>query len=294
MLIIPGHHFLPDCFPVFAELFGKVHSHAHEDECVSVGTGEVDNDFSVGLFCAYHTPKYTDIYEVNHLISFKIFESKKSSPDSEKIIKDLKEEYGVKVDPDFSLSDLKLIEKAFSLFEKSLIKGKIKEIKSTDMGAVHGTWDGEKGKIIRLNPSIFSFKREFENGIKGIPYKLFIVVHEIAHSIDQSLAPGKKTFSDSDKWKEISGWKEFERKNEVPKGYERYIEKRPGRSVDGFKKAAWIYKEDADFCRRYSTKSPREDFADSIAFGVFKDWDRFKGKGGKEKMRIVREILRGK
>ena len=61
MFIVSGHHFLCDCLSILADLFGEVLGHANKDECVAIWTCEVDDDFSVGLFCAYHTSKYTDL-----------------------------------------------------------------------------------------------------------------------------------------------------------------------------------------------------------------------------------------
>ena len=57
------------------------------------------------------------------------------------------------------------------------------------------------------------------------------------------------------------------------------------------KRSAWIYKEGSKFCRRYSSKSPREDFADSFAFAVFKCHSKFEGDQGKEKLAIVKDVL---
>ena len=137
-----------------------------------------------------------------------------------------------------------------------------------------------------LNPSIFKFKKEFENGVDDVPYKLFVIVHEIGHCIDHI-----EKVSFSKKWQSISGWKKCDRDEVIPKGYDRYIEKRKGREKAGPKKSNWIHKEDADFCRKYSSRNPREDFADSFAFAVFKVWNKFKGEGGKEKLEIVKKVL---
>ena len=78
----------------------------------------------------------------------------------------------------------------------------------------------------------------------------------------------------------------------VPEGYARYEEKRKGREIAGHKLSNWIYKEDADFCRKYTSRNPREDFADSFAHGVFGLWDRFKGETGKKKIEIIKKILK--
>jgi hypothetical protein len=126
-----------------------------------------------------------------------------------------------------------------------------------------------------LNPSIFDFKRKFEN----VPYNVFIIVHEIGHCIDYI-----ERISFSKKWQAISGWKKCDINDKIPEGYDRYIEKRKGRESAGHKKSDWIYKEGSNFCRRYSSRNPREDFADSFAFAIFKNDGKFKGEGGKEKL----------
>ena len=137
-----------------------------------------------------------------------------------------------------------------------------------------------------LNPSIFKFKKEFKDGIKDIPYKVFVIVHEIGHCVDHL---DKVSFSK--KWQAISGWKKCDRDKKIPEGYKRYIEKRKGRELAGPKKSNWVHKEDADFCRNYSSRNPREDFADSFAFAVFKDNEKFKTEGTKEKLVIIKDIL---
>jgi hypothetical protein len=174
------------------------------------------------------------------------------------------------------------------MFDKSFIKNKIDKIICKDLGGVHGRWhDSSKKKEMTLNPSIFKFKREFENGTNDIPYDLFVVVHEIGHCIDHL-----EKVSYSREWKAISGWKKLDRRANVPDGYVRYEEKRKGREVAGHKLSNWIYKEDADFCRKYTSRNPREDFADSFAFGAFGIWNKFKGEGGKKKMEIIKKILK--
>jgi hypothetical protein len=135
-----------------------------------------------------------------------------------------------------------------------------------------------------LNPSIFDFKKEFENGTNDIPYKEFVIVHEIGHCIDHI---EKVSFSKS--WQAISGWKKCDINDVIPDGYDRYIEKRKGREAAGNKKSGWVYKEGSDFCRKYSSRNPREDFADAFAFAVFKVDSKFKGEGCKKKLDIVKK-----
>ena len=71
-------------------------------------------------------------------------------------------------------------------------------------------------------------KKEFKDGIKDIPYKVFVIVHEIGHCVDHL---DKVSFSK--KWQAISGWKKCDRDKKIPEGYKRYIEKRKGRELAG-------------------------------------------------------------
>ena len=226
---------------------------------------------------------------MKHLIDFKIFEKKEKveKTKAQEMIEDFKKDFGTELDEKFEVGQIKLLIKAFKYFNEKFIKNKIHKISLEDLGGVHGKWkDTPKKKLMVLNPSIFDFKKDFENGINDVPYKLFVIVHEIGHCIDHI-----EKVSYSRTWQAISGWKKCERDEIIPKGYDRYIEKRPGRQAAGLKKSNWVHKEDADFCRRYSSRNPREDFADAFAFAVFKVWDKFKGEGGKKKMDIVKKVL---
>jgi hypothetical protein len=225
---------------------------------------------------------------MKHLKNFQLFESKEEKlTKSQEMIISFKEKFGTELDPKFEVSQIKLIEKAFNTFDNKFIKNKIDKIILKDLGGVHGRWhDSEKKKEMTLNPSIFEFKKEFENGVKDVPYKLFVLIHEIGHCIDHI-----ERTSYSKEWQAISGWKKLDRRSNVPDGYIRYEEKRKGREIAGPKKSNWIHKEDATFCRKYTSRNPREDFADCFAFGVFGAWDRFKGEGGKKKMEIIKKIL---
>ena len=224
---------------------------------------------------------------MKHLSSFKLFEKKEEKTKAQEMIEDFKKEFGTELDEKFEVEQIELLIKAFKFFNEKFIKNKIHKIKLEDLGGVHGKWkDTPKKKNMTLNPSIFKFKKEFENGVDDVSYKLFVIVHEIGHCIDHI-----EKVSFSKKWQAISGWKKCDRDEVIPKGYDRYIEKRKGREKAGPKKSNWVHKEDADFCRKYSSRNPREDFADSFAFAVFKVWNKFKGEGGKEKLEIVKKVL---
>ena len=227
---------------------------------------------------------------MRHLKNFELFESKRDKPTvkSQEMIDDFKKKYGTELDENFNVNQIKLIESAFEFFDRKFIKNKIQKIILDDLGGVHGRWSETKTKKhMTLNPSIFKFKKEFENGTKDVPYKEFVIVHEIGHCVDHI-----ERVSYSKNWQAISGWKKLDRDKPVPEGYVRYVEKRKGREIAGPKRSNWIYKEDADFCRKYTSRNPREEFADCFAFGVFGAWDRFKGEDGKKKMEIIKKILK--
>jgi hypothetical protein len=226
---------------------------------------------------------------MKHLKTFSIFESKeeKLTKDQEMIVA-FKEKFGTELDKKFEANQIKLIQKAFDLFDLKFIKNKIDKIFLKDLKGVHGRWlNSEKRKEMTLNPSIFKFKKKFENGTKDVPYNLFVIVHEMGHCIDHV-----EKISFSKEWQAISGWKKLNTRANVPEKMSRYEEKRTGRKGAYPKKSDWIYKEDSNFCRRYTSRNPREDFADSFAFGALGVWDKFTGEGGKRKMEIIKEVLK--
>ena len=210
-----------------------------------------------------------------------IFESKDDK--SSKMIKKFKNDYGTDLDPKLEPYQIDIIKESFSYFNKKFIKNKIQKIIIKDLDGVHGRWTNTPKKHhMTINPSIFDFKRKFEN----VPYNVFIIVHEIGHCIDYI-----ERISFSKKWQAISGWKKCDINDKIPEGYDRYIEKRKGRESAGHKKSDWVYKEGSNFCRRYSSRNPREDFADSFAFAIFNNDGKFKGEGGKEKLDIINKLI---
>ena len=221
------------------------------------------------------------------ITDWRLFEKKSEETKKDKLIKQFDKEYGIELDDKFDVKHIEIIKKGLSYYNKQFIKNRIDKIIYKDLGGVHGRWkDTPTKKHMTLNPSIFKFKKEFENGINDIPYQEFVIVHEIGHCVDHV-----EKVSFSKKWQAISGWKKCDRDEVIPDGYDRYIEKRPGREKAGHKKSNWVYKEGSNFCRKYSSRNPREDFADSFAFAVFKVYTKFKGDGGKEKLDIVKKVL---
>lgn len=223
---------------------------------------------------------------MRHIADFRLFEKKEQEKTKAlKMIEDFKKEFGTELDESFAVSQIELLKKAFGHFDKKFLKNKVHKIMLDDI-EVHGRWkDTPKKKHMTLSPRIFEFEKEFENGIDDIPYKEFIIVHEIGHCIDNI-----EKVSFSKKWQSISGWKKCDIDEAVPEGYDRFIRKKRKNSPDP-KRSGWIYREGSKFCRRYSSKSPREDFADSFAFAIFKCYSKFEGDQGKEKLDIVKKVI---
>lgn len=226
---------------------------------------------------------------MKHISTFQLFESKKEKKTKvEELIEKFKKKYDTDIDPDFSVRQIKFIEKAFAYYDTKWIKGKVDKIVLKDLGGVHGRWsDRPKLKQMTLNSSIFDFKRKFKHDDIEIPYAIFTIVHEIAHCVDYQLR-----VSFSKEWQSISGWKKLDRKKSVPDDYIRYVEKRPGREIAGPKRSNWIHKKDAEFIRKYTSRNPREEFADSLAFGILGFWNKFTGEGGERKKEIIKKILK--
>lgn len=210
------------------------------------------------------------------------------SPKVKSEIERFKKKWGIELDPKFTIKEITLISNGLSYYNTKFIKNRIDKILRKDLGGVHGRWkDTEKKKWMTLNPRIFNFKRRWKDKDTDIPYALFTIVHEIAHCIDYL-----ERISFSKKWQAISGWKKCDINDRIPDGYCRYIEKRPGRQKAGNKKSGWVYKEDADFCRKYTSRNPREDFADSLSFVILGFPEKLKGEGGKKKMEIIKDLLK--
>ena len=116
---------------------------------------------------------------MRHILNFMLFEKKENEKveNTEKaiqMIEDFKKDFGTELDERFSTEQINLLRKAFGHFNKKFLKNKVQKIVLDDLGCVHGRWhDTPKKKHMTLNPSIFDFKKEFENGADDIPYKEF-------------------------------------------------------------------------------------------------------------------------
>ena len=219
-----------------------------------------------------------------------IEKEQKFQPSSEvqKEVDRFERRWEIKLDPRFTMKEIEIISEGLEYYNTKFIKSRIDRIIRKDLGGVHGRWKNtETKKWMTLNPRIFNFKRRWKDEDTDIPYALFTVVHEIAHCVDYL-----EKISFSKKWQAISGWKKCDINDRIPEGYKRYIEKRPGRKLAGHKKSGWIYKEGSDFCRKYTSRNPREDFADCLAFVILGFEEKLKGEGGLKKLEIIKQLLK--
>ncbi len=230
---------------------------------------------------------------MNIITKFHLFEKKEEkefqpSKEVEKEILRFKKRWEIELDPHFTTKEIEVISEGLEYYNTKFIKSRIDRIIRKDLGGVHGRWKNtETKKWMTLNPRIFNFKRRWKDEDTDIPYALFTVVHEIAHCVDYL-----EKISFSKKWQAISGWKKCDINDRIPEGYKRYIEKRPGRKLAGHKKSGWIYKEGSDFCRKYTSRNPREDFADCLAFVILGFEEKLKGEGGLKKLEIIKQLLK--
>lgn len=231
---------------------------------------------------------------MNIITKFHLFEKKESqkefepSKEVQKEVDRFERRWEIKLDPRFTMKEIEIISKGLEYYNTKFIKSRIDRIIRKDLGGVHGRWKNtETKKWMTLNPRIFNFKRRWKDEDTDIPYALFTVVHEIAHCVDYL-----ERISFSKKWQAISGWKKCDINDRIPEGYKRYIEKRPGRKLAGHKKSGWIYKEGSDFCRKYTSRNPREDFADCLAFVILGFEEKLKGQGGLKKVEIIKQLLK--
>ena len=230
---------------------------------------------------------------MNIITKFHLFEKKEEkefqpSKEVEKEILRFKKRWEIELDPHFTTKEIEVISEGLEYYNTKFIKSRIDKIIRKDLGGVHGRWkDTPKHKLMTLNPRIFNFKRRWKDEDTDIPYALFTIVHEIAHCVDHI-----EKVSFSKKWQAISGWKKCDINDKIPDGYKIYIEKRPGRKIAGHKKSSWVYKEGSDFCRKYTSRNPREDFADCLAFVILGFPEKLKGEGGKKKLEIIKDLLK--
>ena len=227
--------------------------------------------------------RYLSNVEIEVIDDIKESVSVKASDDK---VNDFEKDFGTQLDPDVTNHQLDVLRRCFERFDRKFIKGKIRRILFKNLGGVRAQWRNED-RLFRLNPRVFEFKKRFKSGNVEIPYIEFCITHEICHCVDYL-----KRVSFGDEWRSISGWKKCSIDEDVPEGYFRYVETRPGREKVGNRKSEWISKEGSTFCRKYSSRNPREDFADFLAYAVLKIDGKFDTEQGKRKQEIVKKVLK--
>lgn len=163
------------------------------------------------------------------------------------------------------------------------------DVRLEDLGAVHGTYNTQT-HILTLNARLFYGDNPAQVMMLDVdgncppkrePFTsraLHTCVHELAHAIGYATG-----LDDSRAWLALSGWSEDAETD--PIGTARYTELRPGWP---YGTSEWRYRTGGTwFCRTYSTKSPYEDFADSVAH-VALGWGDFTGATGLRKLAYVR------
>ena len=181
---------------------------------------------------------------------------------------------------------------AWRLLPPIKVAAVISRIEVADLGGKHGSYSPDDG-VLTLSSRLFwgdnvhqMMHIDYEGNCPAIsePYcsrALHTVIHEYIHAIGE--ATGTDT---TPRWLALSGWEQTWKDGQ---GTGRYYERRPGWGEQGG--SPWRYRKGSWFCREYSSKSPREDYADCgthIALG----WHLLvHEKNGKAKMRyMLREV----
>jgi predicted ABC-type ATPase len=132
----------------------------------------------------------------------------------------------------------------------------VKVIKSAiELNAKHGRYDPETKEIL-FNPTNFSLRERLGKGDGWLYHAELTVVHEVGHSIYESLAPEQKT-----EWNRLGGWQKGWKQGQAPA----YEEKRPGwgNSVSEYTHIAGL-----KLPRYYSERNPNECFSDCFAYYI--------------------------
>lgn len=177
-----------------------------------------------------------------------------------------------------------------------LVADCIHHISIRDLGATNGGFVlGEKR--IELNFRLFE---EVEGGDiqliddygNFIPQSGHIVsraLHTTLHEMSHAIGVYTGLHSDPE-WISLSGWMVWPHQ-QTPPSHSRYVENR-----DGWEKgpSEWIHYSDAWFARPYASKSPYEDFADSMALRALNWQHRFDTPNGKKKLQFLESRIWGK
>lgn len=254
---------------------------------VAADSGSGDLGFSLGVERLRRkkgtASEVTDLRDLEDVEVDVVDDIKEASDKLEGLIVKVEKAYSLKIEGEPTLLHMRSLEKCLGLFERKFIVNKIDLIDFVRMKS-RGQWE-QKKKTMRINPKIFEYRKRFRFGSVDIPYYEFCIIHEIGHCVDYI-----KRVSFGSEWRSISGWRKCERDERIPEGYVRYIEKRPGRT--GPKKSDWVSREGSDFCRKYSGKNPKEDFADCLAFAILGLNNQFDSVELKRKFEIVKSVLK--
>jgi hypothetical protein len=126
-------------------------------------------------------------------------------------------------------------------------------VSAPELNAKHGRYLSGEHKIL-FNPGNLNLRQRFGGGELPLNHTDLCLVHEVGHSLYNSLTSSEKTI-----WLGISGWT----KNKVEGQAPAYVERRPGWEP---KTSEWTHKFGVKFSRYYGEKNPDEDFADCFAF----------------------------
>lgn len=140
-----------------------------------------------------------------------------------------------------------------------------------------------KVKELKLNPKVFMTK-DFtdDQSHKLMPMLNYVVLHEVAHDLWNSLPPEKQQ-----EWIDISGWI---LDPIVKQGLVNLVIPKEKESV----RSNWYYDKQAEksFPRWYSKKSPKEDFCDCYVFIKSGLIGRLEGEIGKQKIHFVEQLTK--
>jgi len=198
----------------------------------------------------------------------------------------MKKLYGVKLEGKVTNTRARTLFNVLAFFEEPFIRQMLRTVEIKDLGPIHGRWR-DKARKMELNEDVFTSREHYGGGhLSKVTETVHVILHEFIHALDEHFG-----FSKSKKWLGFSGW--VNSPKEVPEGYARYEERRPGwRKLKNITRSNWVHKKDADFVRRYASRNPYEDFTEHLTFYIMGLVRKFKGNGGKKKLAFVRKAYR--
>ena len=192
----------------------------------------------------------------------------------------------------FSLEDRAVVAlaEAWRLLPPIKRQADIAEIGLVDLGAKHGTYDLDTHALLlstrlfdgfsHMVPLIDIHGNDPPQTTPCSSRALHTATHECAHAI--GVATGLDSTST---WLRLSSWVQAE---DTPQGTARYTEDRPGWEQGP---SDWRYRAGSWFPRKYSSKSPHEDFADCVAHVALGWHDFFVTPSGIAKLAYIRRAV---